>query len=1075
MRSLHHRLLRKHLFRFTKWIAIGQRSKNCRRRLQGGFEQLEPRTLLAADAVADQFLVSETFAVEGSPPAVALLDGNAGGGFVAAWESFEDAGDESGFGVHVNVYDQSGQPRSSFGGPLIANQTTLGDQRAPAVGTDASGDLLVVWQSKDELHPDRGYDVYARWYEYVAASGNWQAQPEFLVNAAVVEGDQLAPSVAMAPDGQTVIAWQSEGQDGDGFGIRAVALARLATTGEEFQVNTQTVGDQTAPAAAMAPGGQFVIAWQGPGDAAGQEEASLDVFGRRFTDASHPLDAVDVQINQSSTHDQVTPQVAMGADGSFAATWVSEGIPGSGSDVFARQWFADGSGWGSEFRVNEITSGNQRSPSVAMDAEGNYIVTWQSVHQDGFSWGIFASAYTAAGDPVKSDFLVNTRVEGPQTSPTVTMAPNGASLIAWLGRNENHESSLHAQQYEWVETEDVPSDLATVDGELSLGTYLEIEESPPAAAMDRDGQSIVAWQSFGEDGSGLGVFAQRLDASGAPVGSRFLVNASLTLGNQSDPSVAYDPKGGTLVVVWQTDDASGTGHDVYASLYRADGTPIDAMIPVSGARVGIHPSVAMDKSGAFVVVWQTEENDANGSEIYAQRFDATGSALGQAFQVNQFDASGQYTPRVAMNEHGEFVVAWVSDHVASEEDEEKSVFAQWFDRNGQSDGPEVLVHEYVARAQEHPWVAIDKKGDFVVTWQSIIQDGNSWGVYARQFTRDRVPLQPELLVNETTDGPQRFPSVGMDSRGNFVVAWQSNTHAQDGSSWNVYMRQYSADGQPLRSEELVNTWTMGPQIHPVVARATTGDFGVFWTGQGSGHTEGVFGRLYAEPEPPFGPPTAGQPPQSIGVGDLAVMINTVRAASSTGGARLAADSPSLDLNGDGVIDLSDVLQGIRHLRSGGGAGAEGESGSAVKPASNGPAMVSVPLVPAAMPASRDVQSGAAPAWEPSVVLQAAGTPLLSGAAPTIPRGQYEVGAVPLQQADPRLRLILEGGAVQTLTGDGRGSLNQKQPFSERTLAEGGGYDFRDYPPAHTAWSFRLGAVLENIATDIGRHGHDAGL
>jgi hypothetical protein len=37
--------------------------------------------------------------------------------------------------------------------------------------------------------------------------------------------------------------------------------------------------------------------------------------------------------------------------------------------------------------------------------------------------------------------------------------------------------------------------------------------------MGPDGRFVVAWSSYGMDGSGIGVFAQRYDASGNALGS----------------------------------------------------------------------------------------------------------------------------------------------------------------------------------------------------------------------------------------------------------------------------------------------------------------------------------------------------------------------------------------------------------------------------------------------------------------------------------------------------------------------------------------------------------------------------
>ena len=52
--------------------------------------------------------------------------------------------------------------------------------------------------------------------------------------------------------------------------------------------------------------------------------------------------------------------------------------------------------------------------------------------------------------------------------------------------------------------------------------------STAAVAMDADGDFVVVWQSYGQDGSGYGVFAQRFNARGAPLGDEFQVNSYTT-------------------------------------------------------------------------------------------------------------------------------------------------------------------------------------------------------------------------------------------------------------------------------------------------------------------------------------------------------------------------------------------------------------------------------------------------------------------------------------------------------------------------------------------------------------------
>src|SRR6185295_19726928 len=84
---------------------------------------------------------------------------------------------------------------------------------------------------------------------------------------------------------------------------------------------------------------------------------------------------------------------------------------------------------------------------------------------------------------------------------------------------------------------------------------------------------VVAWQSYTQDGSREGVFAQRYDRDGTRSGAEFQVNA-FTTHTQSRSSVALDGAG-NVVIAWrsgsgpapQDGDASG----VYARRFSSGG------------------------------------------------------------------------------------------------------------------------------------------------------------------------------------------------------------------------------------------------------------------------------------------------------------------------------------------------------------------------------------------------------------------------------------------------------------------------------------------------------------------------
>jgi hypothetical protein len=99
-------------------------------------------------------------------------------------------------------------------------------------------------------------------------------------------------------------------------------------------------------------------------------------------------------------------------------------------------------------------------------------------------------------------------------------------------------------------------------------------------------------------------------------------------------------------------------------------------------------------------------------------------------------------------------------------------------------GPEFRVNTYTTYFQSHPALASDSSGNFVVVWQSDVQDGSYWGVFGQRYASTGAPLGPQFRVNTYTTGDQRFPAVASGPSGEFVVVWVSD--AQDGAYWDVF-------------------------------------------------------------------------------------------------------------------------------------------------------------------------------------------------------------------------------------------------------------------------------------------------
>jgi len=380
--------------------------------------------------------------------------------------------------------------------------------------------------------------------------------------------------------------------------------------------------------------------------------------------------------------------------------------------------------------------------------------------------------------------------------------------------------------------------------EFQVNTYTTSYQGRPSVASDRNGNFVVVWQSYAQDGSYYGVFGQRFNASGVVQGSEFQVS-TYTTGTQGRAAVASDANG-NFVVVWQSypgQDGSFSG--VFGQRFNAYGTPQSSQFRVNSYTTDYQgrAAVASDANGNFVVVWMSSGQDGDASGVFGQRFDASGVPQGSEFQVNSYTTSNQFIPAVASDANGNFVIVWMS---YGPDGYESGVFGQRFDAAGIPQGNEFPVNSFTTGRQRVPRVASDAIGNFVVVWESGPKDGSSYGVFGQRFDAAGAPQGSEFQINSYTTYSQERPTVASDADGNFTVIWRS--YLQDGSSFGVFGQRFNAAGVPQAGEFRVNSYTTGYQAGFAVASDADGDFVVVWgsVGQRDGSGSAVLGQRYGD-------------------------------------------------------------------------------------------------------------------------------------------------------------------------------------------------------------------------------------
>jgi hypothetical protein len=96
--------------------------------------------------------------------------------------------------------------------------------------------------------------------------------------------------------------------------------------------------------------------------------------------------------------------------------------------------------------------------------------------------------------------------------------------------------------------------------EFQVNQYTTSDQRLPSISHESSGGLVVAWASA-QDGSSLGVFARRYDSSGSALGVEFQVNEFMT-SNQRVPWISHDSSGG-FAVAWESFGQDGSGYGVF--------------------------------------------------------------------------------------------------------------------------------------------------------------------------------------------------------------------------------------------------------------------------------------------------------------------------------------------------------------------------------------------------------------------------------------------------------------------------------------------------------------------------------
>lgn len=343
----------------------------------------------------------------------------------------------------------------------------------------------------------------------------------------------------------------------------------------------------------------------------------------------------------------------------------------------------------------------------------------------------------AAGSPVNVS-----RTPGDSLVPAVAVGPDGTIHVVW------HEASADRFEVLYSRSTDGGATFAPAVTVSGVG-----EAQVPAIAVDGDGVISVVWEGGGGDTRAI-LFSRSTDG-----GATFSPPATLAPAHAKLPAIAARGRG-EVYVAWQ--DSSGPGRQILLRRSGDGGKTFEPPQPLAPHAVGTRaPAIALDSSGAVVVVWQGTAEGRAGVAL------ARSPDGGRTFPPPRLVAPGtreRQTPAVAAAD-GRIYVVW-RDRAAGRWE---ILFAHSTD-GGRTFSPPLNVSGTPGLANV-PAIAVDGQGRITVAWQD--DRAGTPQIFVARSTDHGATFSPPVNASGTS-GFAHLPALAASGDRTSLV-WHDNS------------------------------------------------------------------------------------------------------------------------------------------------------------------------------------------------------------------------------------------------------------------------------------------------------------
>lgn len=347
-------------------------------------------------------------------------------------------------------------------------------------------------------------------------------------------------------------------------------------------------------------------------------------------------------------------------DGGWVVSW-HEYDQGYERNTYAQVYDPSGNAVAEKVQLSASTEGEQRNTAITALADGGWLATWEG-YGNGDTYGIFAQRFSEKGTPIGAETLINSSLQGNQTSPAVTLLEDGGWVICWDSRTPENSYDILAQRY----------DSSGIAQGSEITVVSKSYQSAPNVQPLPDGGWLTIWTNKNY-GSEYGTYVQRHDSTGTPT-TPICHLPKIALGAEDKPWVSVGPDGGWTLLYSGNSASTYYSQAVYEQHYDASGAPAGAATIIGSAPYT--PSVVKLPDDSWLLTWKLT------STMYFQRYDADGNRIGDESAINIARSTSMADSfSTAVLPDGGWIFTW-TDRENEYPSGNQSIYTQRYDKDG---------------------------------------------------------------------------------------------------------------------------------------------------------------------------------------------------------------------------------------------------------------------------------------------------------------------------------------------------------------------------------------------------------